>query len=132
MPRVKKYKKGSDVKLSKNFHLSEWDCKCNDPECQWTLVSADHVEYLQGKRDEWKKSIKITSAYRCEKHNKAVGGSSRSRHKMGDATDIQVKGMDPSEVADRCEDADGLGRYNTFTHTDSRGSKARWDFRKKK
>ena len=37
--------------------------------------------------------------------------------------------MHPDEVADACEKFDGLGRYDTFTHIDSRGSKARWDKR---
>lgn len=50
----------------------------------------------------------------------------------GTATDIVVKGMTPDEVADACEKFDGLGRYDTFTHIDSRGKKARWDFRSKK
>jgi hypothetical protein len=37
--------------------------------------------------------------------------------------------MHPSEVQDACEKFDGLGRYDTFTHIDSRGSGARWDMR---
>ena len=52
-----------------------------------------------------------------------------SQHKLGTATDIQVSGMHPSEVQDACEKFDGLGRYDSFTHIDSRGSKARWDKR---
>ena len=131
----KKYKKGQDIKLSKNFHLSEFDCKCNRPDCEWTIIDTEHVKRLQRKRSKWKKSIKITSGYRCPAHNKAVGGSSQSRHVQGDATDIQVKGMSPNEVADDCENFNGLGRYNTFTHVDSRPKgekkrKSRWDFRK--
>jgi hypothetical protein len=51
----------------------------------------------------------------------------------GTATDIAVKGMSPDEVADCAEKLfDGLGRYDTFTHVDSRGKKARWDLRSKK
>lgn len=129
---IKQYKKGEDIQLSKNFHLSEFECPCS--ECQWTLIDTEHVEYLQRKRDKWKKSIKITSGYRCDAHNKRVGGATYSQHKEGTATDIQVKGMAPNEVADDCEDANGLGRYNTFTHVDNRKlpkgkRKARWDFR---
>ena len=37
--------------------------------------------------------------------------------------------MDPSEVQDACEKFDGLGRYDTFTHIDSRGGRSRWDKR---
>ena len=128
---MRKYKKGVKTKLTKNFSSTEFDCKCKDPECQWTAIDLDHVNKLQKKRDKWNKSITINSAFRCEKHNKAVGGATNSRHRVSDATDIQVKDMSPSEVADDCEDFDGLGRYNSFTHIDSRGSKARWDFSKK-
>jgi hypothetical protein len=130
MANIKKYKRGEDVKLSANFHLKEYECKCG--KCSETLVDLDHIKKLQKLREDLNSSIKITSAYRCPDHNAAVGGSSRSQHKEGTATDIQVKGMDPSEVQDACEHFDGLGRYDTFTHIDSRGSKARWDNRTRK
>jgi len=130
MATIKKFKKGEDVRLSKSFHLREWECSCSD--CKETLVSLDHVKKLQKLRDDLGSPITITSAYRCEKHNKAIGGSTHSQHKLGTATDIQVKGMEPTAVQDACEHFDGLGRYDTFTHIDSRGSKARWDNRTRK
>lgn len=131
MSKLKQYKKGVKTKLTDNFYSTEFDCRCKDPNCIWTYIDLDHVEKLQKKRNKWKKSITINSGYRCEKHNKEVGGASKSRHKIGDASDIVVEGMSPNEVANDCEDFDGLGKYDTFTHVDSRGSKARWDFRKK-
>jgi uncharacterized protein YcbK (DUF882 family) len=127
MSNVKKYKRGENVRLSSNFHLSEWECKCG--KCDTTLVDLDHVAKLQKLRNDLGSPIKITSAYRCPDHNTKVGGSSKSRHMKGDATDIQVRGMDPLEVQDACEHFDGLGRYNTFTHIDSRGNRSRWDKR---
>lgn len=130
MATIKKYQKGEDVRLSANFHLSEFECKCSD--CSETLVDLDHVAKLQQLRTDLGASIKITSAFRCAKHNEAVGGSDRSQHKLGTATDIQVSGMDPTAVQDACEHFDGLGRYDSFTHIDSRGSKARWDKRSRK
>ena len=130
MANIKKYKKGENVKLSNNFHLSEWECSCSN--CEETLVDLDHVDKLQQLREDLGVSIRITSAYRCPAHNAAVGGSSKSRHKEGDATDIQVSGMDPTAVQDACEHFDGLGRYDSFTHIDSRGHRARWDKRSRK
>lgn len=132
----KQYKKGENVKLSKNFHLSEFECKCKHSDCQWTVIDTEHVKKLQRKRSKWRKPVKITSGHRCEKHNRDVGGSKNSRHVKGDATDIVVIGMTPDQVADDCENFNGLGRYNTFTHIDSRPllekkRKARWDFRRK-
>jgi uncharacterized protein YcbK (DUF882 family) len=130
MANIKKYQKGDRTKLSANFMAKEFDCKCSN--CSETLIDLDHVEKLQQLREGLNSPIRITSAYRCESHNRNVGGSKNSRHKAGDATDIQVDGMDPSEVQDACEHFDGLGRYDTFTHIDSRGYKARWDNRTKK
>lgn len=130
MANIKKFKKGEDVRLSRNFHLREWECSCSD--CSETLVDLEHVEKLQKLREDLGAPIKITSAYRCAKHNAAVGGSTHSQHKLGTATDIQVRGMEPTAVQDACEHFDGLGRYDSFTHVDSRGSKARWDKRSRK
>lgn len=122
-----KRSKNGNIKLSKNFKAKEYFCKCG--KCEDQLVDLDHVAKLQQLREDLNTPITITSAYRCPDHNTAVGGSSKSQHKEGTATDIVVSGMCPDEVADACEKFDGLGRYDTFTHIDSRGSKARWDKR---
>lgn len=133
---LKQYKKGVKTQITKNFASTEFDCNCKRPDCKVTNIETDHVEALQKMRDKWGKSVKITSGFRCAAHNAAEGGATNSRHKVSDATDIQVQGMTPDQVADDCEHFSGLGRYNTFTHIDSRpiGSKgkARWDFRRKK
>lgn len=135
MARLRAFKKKANIQLTKNFNSSEFDCPCS--KCSETIIDLDHVENLQKLRDRLGKSIKITSAYRCSDHNKAIGGATSSRHLVGDATDITVAGLSPDQVADICEPSfNGLGRYDTFTHIDSRPltakGKARWDFRKKK
>lgn len=132
MSGVKEFQKGKSVKITRNFYSTEFDCRCSYEDCTTTLVDMDHVKKLQKKRTKWNKPVTITSGYRCEKHNRDVGGATHSRHKVSDATDIQVQGMTPDEVADDCEDFQGLGYYSSFTHIDSRpGDLARWDFRKK-
>ena len=131
MADIRKFKRGEDVKLSDNFHLSEYECKCG--KCLETLVDMDHVAKLQQLRHDLGSPISITSGYRCPDHNAAVGGSTHSQHKLGTATDIVVSGMKPDEVADACEKFEGLGRYDTFTHIDSRTTgRARWDKRSPK
>lgn len=132
MANLRKYKRGVRTKITDNFYSTEFDCKCEYPECKWTIIDLDHVANLQQKRNGWRKRIDINSGYRCEKHNKDEGGSSRSRHKVSDATDIKVEGMSSDKVADDCENFDGLGRYDFFTHVDSRNWKARWNFKIKK
>lgn len=128
---AKKYKKGEDIKLSKNFHLKEAECSCSS--CDEVLVDLDHVLKLQQLREDLNTSIKVTSWYRCPAHNAAVGGASKSTHLLGSATDLQVSGMSPDEVADACDHFNGLGRYDNFTHIDSRATnQARWDKRTQK
>ena len=40
-------------------------------------------------REAYGKPIIVTSAYRCEKLNKVVGGSSTSQHRLGQAADVR-------------------------------------------
>ena len=126
---IKKFKRGDATQLSTNFNALEFQCGCGV--CPETLINLDHIAKLQKLRDNLNATIHINSAYRCHAHNKVVGGETHSQHMIGNATDIRVTGMTPDEVADACEGFDGLGRYNTFTHVDSRGSRARWDNRTK-
>jgi len=127
---IKKFKRGDKTKLTANFSVPEFECSCG--KCPDTLINLDHVAKLQKLRDDLNASIHINSAYRCPEHNKAVGGETHSQHMIGNATDIVIADMTPLEVQDACESRfDGLGRYDNFTHVDSRGSKARWDFRTK-
>lgn len=130
MADIKKFKRGDKTQLTPNFQAKEFDCQCG--KCPETLIDLDHVKKLQKLRDDMGAAIRLNSAYRCPAHNAAVGGEKNSIHMKGQATDIVIVSMSPDEVADGCEHFDGLGRYDTFTHVDSRGSKARWDFRSKK
>lgn len=120
------FSKGSNVQLTKNFNSDEMDCKYGDNEI--TKISIEHIEHLQAFRDHIGKPIKITSGYRNLKYNRSIGSKDTSQHLKGLATDIQVKGMPPRRVADAAEKFgfDGIGRYSSFTHLDSRGSRARW------
>lgn len=130
MFNILKFPRGDKTKLSVNFSVSEFECSCG--KCPETLINIDHVAKLQKLRDDLNASIHINSAFRCPEHNKAIGGEPKSQHMIGNATDIIVEGMTPLEVQDACEGRfDGLGRYDVFTHVDSRGVRARWDFRVK-
>ena len=80
------------------------------------------------------KAITITSAYRSEDYNRAVGGASRSQHKRNSALDlIPGRGMTPRRLYNillnlRQAGAfrGGLGLYSSFVHVDTRGSNATW------
>lgn len=123
------------MKLTSNFSLGEFECKCGCDMPENVLENVKELALsLQTLRDKIKKPIKVNSSYRCQEHNTKVGGVKTSQHIKGKAADLQVDGVDPSEVADYVEDLmktekfklGGIGIYNTFTHVDIRGSKARW------
>jgi uncharacterized protein YcbK (DUF882 family) len=113
--------------MSKHFNPNkEFSCKC----CGVKRINPHLIAVLELVRHNFGSSVVVTSSYRCEKHNKAVGGAKRSQHRLGTAADIQVEGVEPSEVYkflnEVFPDSYGLGSYNTFTHIDVRANKARW------
>ena len=122
--------------MTKNFSIGEFECKCGcimPDEVLYNVVKL--VNQLQTIRDVIKTPIQINSAYRCKKHNKAIGGSVSSQHILGKAADIVVRSYDPSlEIYPLIEELinegqilqGGLGDYSTFTHYDIRKTKARW------
>ena len=72
--------------LSKNFKTEEFACPC----CGVAEMNNEFVVDLQYLRDEFASPMKVTSGFRCEKHNKKVGGSESSSHLWGMASDISV------------------------------------------
>ena len=132
MAGVTIFKRNSKLKLTENFDLQEgFQCPCNYPDCFVIKLDFDHIKKLQRFRAKLGVPITVNSGYRCSRHNADVGGTTNSQHLISCATDIVAKGMDPEEVAMAAESFgfDGIGRYNTFTHIDSRGYYARWDKR---
>lgn len=122
-------KHGADLRLSDNFTLGEFACKDGS---DIAMVHPALVALLQVVRDHYQKPVRINSAYRTKAYNASIGGAKASKHVLGMAADITVKGVKPDELADFLEEFDpgGLGRYNTFTHVDVFGAMRRWDERK--
>lgn len=124
------------MKLTKNFSLSEFECKDGSamPESVFKCIKSLSKE-LQKIRGYIGLPITITSSYRSLKHNRMIGSKDTSQHVKGNAADIQVKGLTPFEVYNIIEiliedgvmSEGGLGLYNTFVHYDIRGTKARWN-----
>lgn len=121
------YAKGSKTRLSANFNSSEFDCHGKDC-CHNTKIDTKLIEYLQNIRNYFGKPVIINSGYRCETHNDAVGGATRSKHRDGMAADIVVKGINPAQVAAFAEHlgVKGIGLYDDFVHIDTRTEKAFW------
>ena len=123
------------MKLTKNFRLSEFECKCDCTMDDEVLSNIKELAAnLQVLRDFVKRPIKLTNAYRCLSHNRSIGSKDTSQHVKGKAADIKIEGMTPEEVyktiqiliAVEAMKEGGLSPYGTFTHYDTRGYKARW------
>jgi len=87
-----------ELYVSPNFQLTELACKC----CRTLLVNdllGELVDSLQRFREAVGKPVRLTSAYRCPKHNAEVGGKPNSWHAQAAAVDIQVDGMTPAQLA---------------------------------
>lgn len=112
--------RGVDVQLSKNLWAHEVMCQgvgC----CQESIISKRMVDTYQDIRDEYGDAIEIATAggsgYRCDTHNREVGGAAGSLHKLGCAFDMHCR--DKSKLLGIVERkiTDGeIGVYSTFIH----------------
>ncbi len=123
------------MKLTKNFSLSEFECKSGAAVPDDLLPNIKKLaESLQVLRDDIGLPIRINSGYRSPEHNEKIGGVKNSQHTKGTAADIAISGVSPREIRRRLEILiksgkmlqGGIGSYSTFTHYDIRGYKARW------
>ena len=123
------------MRITENFSLSEFDCK-DGSELPIALLPnvLDLADNLQVLRDYLGVPISINSAYRSLEHNRKIKGSTKSQHLLAKAADIVVESKTPDEVANIIKYLisegkmmqGGLKAYDTFTHYDIRGYRARW------
>lgn len=125
---VNTYKRGQKLQLTEHFNISEFHCKGANCGCKETLHDPALSAYLQQIREHFGKPLKITSGYRCNSHNSAVGGASGSRHTKGQAADFTISGIAPLEIARYAEliGIKGIGLYDSFVHIDTRTTKSFW------
>lgn len=125
-----------------HFSLAEFQCRDGTPVPERFRGNAQQVmENLEVFRSEiGDKAITIVSGYRtCAYNSTLEGAASRSRHLCSQAADIRVTDLSPLQVRDIIErligegrmHQGGLGLYDTFVHYDVRGTRARWDRRRR-
>ena len=103
------------------------------PRALWPNIAAT-ARVLDQLRDRLGKPIVITNAYRSPEYNTCIDGAEGSQHKEFTALDFKVSGMSQPDVAMALRwmrDKEngfkgGIGRYNSFTHVDTRGHNATW------
>ena len=132
------------MQIGRYFKESEFECPC----CKESSPSTRLVSILDTARAQLG-PLRINSSYRCEKHNKAVGGAVNSLHLPQDdgrvlAADVTYADAGKrhgehmlrlyitlENIARRYNEPYGLGLYATFIHIDTRGeagrTMARWD-----
>ena len=125
------------VRHTKHFHPKS-DKMMLCPCCGKGNPSVAILMLLEVVRTWFNKPVTINSMCRCTKYNRVVGSKTDlSRHVCDDydwepdAADIVVKDIAPMKVyLFLCSlpyaNLLGLGSYDSFTHIDTRGYKARW------
>lgn len=103
--------------ITKNFNEKEFACRC----CGKVQYDYILVEKLQVIRELMGEPIIVNSGYRCLKHNKAVGGYSKSNHLKGWAADISCSKENLphlKQIASKVFWNYGVGLYPSFVHVD--------------
>ena len=123
------------TQLSDHFTSEEFACKCG---CGFDDVSPELIHLLESIREEYGKSMWITSGCRCTTHNNTVGGVQNSAHTprpitivndngeeeeawVSTAADIAIAGgADRRKLVDCAVMlwASGIGVARSFVHID--------------
>lgn len=116
------------------FKASEFDCKCGRCEGSATHMDKRLLNLLDKAREAAGIPFVINSAYRCQAHNRRVGGVANSAHTRGLAVDIAtLTSQARFEVLDALLvlGAERIGIAKTFIHVDVDDTKPRrvaWDY----
>ena len=112
---------------TKNFKVSEFACK----HCGKNLIDQRVLNMAQELRDYLGVPVKVNSGYRCETHNKNVGGVKNSKHVQGKAADLSCslgsakmfEAVKALRTQGKLQDMDYCIKYKTFIHIDCGGKR---------
>ena len=103
----------------KHFKFEEFRCKCcgGFPPLARANIEALVDNVLDPARQAFGGPVYVNSGYRCEKHNKGVGGVVNSQHMKGEAADIRCADNKLlAEIIEQKGNFDQLIIYPTFLH----------------
>lgn len=118
--------------MTNYFELNEFTCRCANQDCEGKLpklkMKPQLLQALNRVREEFGQAILVTSGYRCDAHNRAVGGAKASQHLTGSAADIIPSKNNPEDLerlwelclAEKGFTGIGDGRDSCFIHVDCR------------
>ncbi len=100
------------------FSKKELACRC----CGKCNLTENFQEKITQLRVEYGQPMKINSCFRCEKHNKNIGGARNSYHKKGMAFDVKCgNSKDKAKLVKIALNIGfSVGVYNSFIHLDTR------------
>ena len=105
------FKPNDHTKITTDFERYEFACPCG---CTAQMIDPELVQKMQTIRTKLGKAIKVTSGYRCVKHN----------------ADPKVGGSRTSRIIAAAQGFGAVGIYwhdkAAIVHTDTRGGKATW------
>ena len=113
--------------ITKNFSTDEMACSC----CGKSDMDKEFMRSLQAIREEMQSPLKISSGFRCEKHNERVSKTGKAGpHTHARAADIIISGADAVRLFDiaRKYGMTGIGvkqngpHNKRFIHLDNLGS----------
>lgn len=104
------------VTSSEHFTESELCCKC----CGANKMKRRMLSHAEDVRKHFGgKPMIVSSAFRCAKHNKEVGGVSNSLHLDGCAMDVYIQGVPSSEIvaySKACGSPDAYSINSNYAH----------------
>lgn len=114
--------------LAPNFKPKEFMCPC----CGECNMNKYLLSGIQKFRESVKMPVIITSGYRCVKHNRDVEGAQKSRHLLGAAVDISLRGVPFNNKHSFLDAAvkifTGIGIGTNLLHVDIRQTRAFWTY----
>ncbi len=131
------WNKGQEFNLGPYFKTAEFDCQCKHDSCVEQKISIELVKKLQDVRVELARPVKVTSGFRCSKHQADLRSSGVntvvarvSTHELGNAADIRPVDRNMTGFLEIVEKSFlSIGLAKTFLHVDLREDKERrWNY----
>jgi uncharacterized protein YcbK (DUF882 family) len=131
----KRYPKNSHELLTPHFFAFEFDCPCDRPDCDFTLIDEDLPPKVELMREFVGCALRITSGYRCDGHQEDLKEegfetAKKSEHPKGRAVDLWTGKHSGDELAAAARKAGfkAVGIGGTFVHADLRPEFHEWRY----